>query len=474
MNKHACALLCVLALSACTAPLESPSPSAADSKVKTAGAAARVEELVLLSGPSPFAPQGCGQTEQPVYAALPDEVDDGDGFEFGDEGDPSIAVDPSDPKHLVAAWHQDAALGVIAAASFDGGRSWRSEVVPSLTHCADMAEERVFHSRLGFGPDGLVYLGNEADDGLFPDPRQLASIRVAASVSRDGGLHWQTGFVDDGIDRAPKGFSTLATEPDVAGTALVAWHTEGRVPGGTTYVSRTVDGGASWTRHTARQGLQAEFPFNRIVALRNGTLLLFSADLRPSGYASALELPGAPPATAGLFLQVSRDKAVTWSEPVAVATSRGQQWPGVVEAPDGSVYLSWLGPDDAGAEVQFVSRSDDGGASWTSPVIAVARTDDIHAPLAVSGRGDLGFVYTRPSASGLQDERDAWLAYSTDRGATWQELHIAGPFTLRGADLPTFQETAGTPDGFVAVFLAGPPLAHDGNTDVMFVSIKLK
>jgi hypothetical protein len=456
----------------------SPSPAPTTEAEARAGAAGpKLERLVALSGPSPFAPAGCGTLDEPVRLAAGI-----DPWEFGDESDVSIAANPANPDHLVAAWGQDAALGVVTAVSFDGGRRWQRQVVPSLTHCEDMASERVMHSRLSFGPDGVLYLGNELVDGFYPDPRQLASQRVSVSVSRDGGIGWTTRFVDLGAAEGPKGFSTLMAEPDVAGGAVVTWHWEARAPGGTTFVSRTTDGGATWTRHVARQGLQGEFPFNRILALRDGRLLLISADLTVPGIPAAAVVgmpveealtPILPPAGTSVHIQVSNDKGVTWSDPVAIGSGRAQQWAAAVEAPDGTIYVGWLVTDN-GQDLQVVSRSGDGGATWSSPV-AVARHDLGHASLAVSPDGHVGFAYLDHRRDAARPEqRDAWLAYSTDRGATWSEFHIAGPFTLATGDLGYVQETVGTAEGFAATVLLGPPYAVDGRTDVFFADIRLR
>lgn len=421
--------------------------------------------LTILSGPSPFAPGGCGLVTDPLYLAAAM-----DPYEFGDEADVSIAVDPADPEHLVAAWLQDAGLGILTAASFDGGRSWTTSILPALTHCQDMQQERAFHSRLSFGPDGLLYLGNEVDDGFFPDPRQLATIRIPVSVSRDGGLSWTTRFLDDELPDGPRGFSTLMAEPDVAGAAVVTWHLEGRVPGGTTYVSRTTDGGASWTRHTARQGLQGEFPFNRVLALRDGRLMLFSLDLLPTGIPAAAGVPGVPPASTTLFQQVSLDKGVTWTDPVAIGSGRGQQWPAAVESPTGTLFVGWL-VDGADGVTQVVSRSDDRGATWSAPVVAAPTPDALHPMLALSGDGALGFAYTAPLPSGA-DARDLRFAQSADGGRTWTQSTLAGPMTLAAEDLGVFQETTGTPHGFAAVAPLGPPYARDGRTDVFYVEVR--
>ncbi|HEX7838937.1 MAG TPA: hypothetical protein VF469_15775 [Kofleriaceae bacterium] len=72
-------------------------------------------QLIRVSGASPFG-AGCGGA-QPGVAFTSVEVE------------PSVAVDPTDPAHLVGAWQQDrwsngGANGLGTAASFDGGATW--------------------------------------------------------------------------------------------------------------------------------------------------------------------------------------------------------------------------------------------------------------------------------------------------------------------------------------------------------------
>jgi hypothetical protein len=436
--------------------------------------AAQLVNLARVSGPSPFAPDGCGQPDVPVYQIIPNEIDGFDGQQFGEEADVSIAANPHDPRHLVAAWNQDGALGLSTAASFDGGKNWSRTTIVGITTCTGGEEERSFHARLAFGPDGRIYLAGESDDGLFPDPRQVATIRVPTVSSADGGLNWSAvSFVDGGAaDGGAKGLSTIAAEPDVASSALVAWHTEPTDGVRGTWVSRTTDGGQTWTRYAARSAAPGRLPFNRILALRDGTLLLIGGDSDLATTAPYAFNVGSPPTTP-VVLQRSTDKAATWSAPVTITEDAMIQWPAAVEAPDGTLYLAWLNRDAAGVMVQSVARSTDAGQTWSEPV-AAAVPDHGHPALAVAGNGAIGFVYTDhrnddPATEEL--EYDAWLAYSQDRGLTWRDLHVAGPFNL--AYLGSYQETVGLPQGFAASVLLGPPYAEDGPSDVFVAQMRV-
>ena len=75
--------------------------------------------LVEVSGPSPF-------LDCPIAANDPD-------FGKSTEVEPYVAVDPTNPDHLVGAWIQDFARGIVAAVSFNGGDTWQSVVIPGVT-----------------------------------------------------------------------------------------------------------------------------------------------------------------------------------------------------------------------------------------------------------------------------------------------------------------------------------------------------
>jgi len=115
----------------------------------------------------------------------------------------TMAVDPTDPKHLLA---PDMASGVTE--SRDGGRSWRA---------------------LG-GPSGAMSVAaypNEAS--------HLVAVGMAgAAETRDGGMTWQPLTVPDG---------TAVVTLDRSGALVAAVHA-----GSTAEVYRSTDNGKAWTR----------------------------------------------------------------------------------------------------------------------------------------------------------------------------------------------------------------------------------
>jgi hypothetical protein len=108
--------------------------------------------------------------------------------------EPSIAVNPANPKNVVTAYQEgriadggDATNGF--ATSFDGGKSWKSGELPGLTTYPGQGGqfERASDAVVAFGPNNIVYANSLVFD--FNKNEGLRS-GIAINVSNDGGLHW--------------------------------------------------------------------------------------------------------------------------------------------------------------------------------------------------------------------------------------------------------------------------------------------
>lgn len=170
-----------------------------------------------------------------------------------------------------------------------------------------------------------------------------------------------------------------------------------------------------------------------------------SAALAPSGKgrqrsASAARLPDGAIAvawedtrfcTGQIVVSRSQDGGASWSEPVRVGPwNRPQHTPSLVALPDGALVVAWqevLGADRG--EIR-VSRSTDGGATWSPRVrVDFQRMVDAWSPaLAVdAATGDLwlAFVDTR----GEPPNRRVYVTRSTDGGATFGDPARVDPRT---------------------------------------------
>ena len=108
--------------------------------------------------------------------------------------EPSIAVNPANPRNVVAVYQEgriadggDATNGY--ATTFDAGKTWRYGELPNLTtfpHQGGMFE-RASDAVVAFGPHNTVYANSLVFD--FNTGGGLRS-GIAVNVSKDGGRHW--------------------------------------------------------------------------------------------------------------------------------------------------------------------------------------------------------------------------------------------------------------------------------------------
>src|SRR5438876_5267853 len=110
------------------------------------------------------------------------------------EIEPSIAVNPKNPKNVVAVFQDrriaDGGDATNAfATSLDGSKTWTTGTIPGLTNYPGQGGffERASDAVVAFGPDGTVYANS-----LVFDWNKNEGLRsgIAVNVSKDGGRYW--------------------------------------------------------------------------------------------------------------------------------------------------------------------------------------------------------------------------------------------------------------------------------------------
>ena len=440
----------------------------------------------LATGPSPFAP-GCGGPHE----ALPTSVNYQD-----TEIEPWVAVDPTDPRHIVAFFQQDrwsdgAAHGLVARISHDGGASWPTTSFPELSRCAGASRgdpgyfERSSDPWVSFSPNGNLYAISISTD--------ISTARNAVVVSRstNGGSSWETPIrlkFDRNRADVPLGTKfndkeSITADPGNSRFAFAVWDRlvfpSGRAAAaaqehnkfafrGPTWFARTANGGDSWqkARPIFDPGEQNQTLANQIVVEPNGDLVDGFTLLKSHGN----------PRNRGTSVGVIRssDKGKTWSGPTIVAKepSVGVSDPEpvnclppsvrttpctavrtgdivpdfAVDRSDGNLYAVWQEQDSVssfGDDTIMLSRSTDGGRSWSDPVKVndtpggAYNTQAFTASVDVRGNGDVAVTYydMRDDVAGDSTlDTDYWVAHSHDGGQTWSvSQQLAGPFDMRSA-----------------------------------------
>jgi len=180
----------------------------------------------------------------------------------------------------------------------------------------------------------------------------------------------------------------------------------------------------------------------------------------------------------------SDDGGRTWDGPVTFgAVGRGARrdrhdvrvrsglFPGIAALRDGTVVALWASRPSA----IVVSRSRDGGRTWTRGRVVVRRPGRVLTPtLAATSDGTLGASWTEVAG----DRAEVVFAASKDRGRTWRTRRLIGPFDLRAAPragrsrfLGDYAGLAAVPGGFGVLVAVAPPSARRGRSDVVFARV---
>ena len=423
---------------------------------------------VVVSGVSTLA-AGCDRTNSTGTLYVNAEVE------------PHFTVNPLAPDHFIGAWQQDrwsngGARGLVAAASFDGGRSWTKSAAPFSRCTGGNAANggdywRASDPWVAITPDGTAFqiaiaFGGGATESTGPNV-------VAVSRSRDGGVSWESPRVlkQDGVE-AFNDKEAVSADPTAARYVYAVWDRSGPNDSSATWFARTTDGGDSWepARMIYDPGPNGSTLNNQIVVLPDGTLINFFSEFSLSqGSTTSVQLA----------LMRSIDKGLTWSARVRVADSLavgtsdpdagthirdGAALGHITADRQGRLFVVWQDARlSAGLrDAVLLTSSNDGGLTWTNPVrVNSAGSVPAFVPsVAVARDGTIGVTYfdfrnNTPDRNTLLT--DYWLARSRD-GVTWTDTHVAGTFdyaiapSAGGLFLGDYQGIATVGNAFVPFF----------------------
>jgi BNR repeat-like domain len=275
----------------------------------------------VSANPSPYATPGCLglDTPQAPFGSL---------NYLNSEVEPQVAVDPTNPNHLVGVWQQDrwsdgGAHGLVAGYSTNGGLSWTVSPQPFSVcyHASGFAGDYLNYQRASdpwvsigpgtpAGPSGsTVYsVSLSFDQTPYPGDPNARNNAVGAAVSYDGGATWtnvQAIIADPCFSGSfgPPGYTcnsakayvfndkeSVTADPTHPGVAYAVWDRlvapPASFPGfiherayfGQTFFSKTTDYGQHWSTPNIIVGLasQDQTIGNQIVINRqNGALYDF-------------------------------------------------------------------------------------------------------------------------------------------------------------------------------------------------------
>jgi hypothetical protein len=453
-----------------------------------------------VAGKSPFIGRDCN-------VATPYYTQPG-----GKEGEPSIAVNPARPSNRIATWMDATRATVNTAYTTDGGRTWTLSIPQGIDGCTGNQRndwEASGDPWLTFGPDGTAYLSTLTWAHFVTPPATGYVSVIHVQTSDDGGRTWSEP-VTLGGQRAVSDKPVVLADPNHAGVAYEIWRNQsfGLPVGdrGTTLLlfAKTTDGGATWSRPVhIDEGTPADFFGSpQISVLRDGRLVATSSLANPAGGTD-------------LLAWRSGNHGHTWSGPVVIrnapaggtapicdlftagadaSSSSGQQ------TVDGNavVFVSLDGPAaTAGGGAIILSRSTDGGATWTNRTIVRSDRPLLLASIASGKAGRLGLVWDEIDTAGVDcataaiptrtrfaaswNGRNGWSGAVTV-GARWWNLASGtrGTGGFSGYFIGDYQSLASIPAGFTTITVQGEVLTGAGQapsitgaTEVMVAKIRL-
>jgi hypothetical protein len=374
------------------------------------------------------------------------------------EVEPYVAANPANGANLVGVWQQDrwsngGARGMLAAASFDGGRTWATSMA-AFSRCtggnaANGGDyELASDPWVAIGPDGIVYQSAIAFSGQVNAPGSTSAILVSRSL--DGGRSWAspTTLIRDAVDNF-NDKDSITADPAITGYAYAVWDRLSATGHGPTYLSRTTSGGSTWEapRPIYDPGPTSQTINNQTVVLADGTLVTFFTQFDDGG---------AGHATATLGVVRSSDKGVTWSGRIVVSPVQsvgtrdpqngtfvrdGTNLGAIAAGPHNDVVVVWQDARFSGGVRDGIalSRSTDGGLTWSTPA-RINRDPSVPAfepAVAVRSDGTIGVTYydfRSNTADPATLPTDYWIVRSSD-GVSWRESRVAGPFDLATAPI---------------------------------------
>jgi hypothetical protein len=350
-----------------------------------------------------------------------------------------LAVDPGNRLHMLGG-AQEGRLptGAARASGFyvseDGGKSWERGLLPDIHRRVGGKHVRVSDPVVALSADGHGYyatLGLNFGRGpAFP-----SSSAILVSRSDDGGHTWRSPVV---VARG-RGNHFLDKEwlaVDSTGALYATW-TDSRLgasPVQRVVLSRSVDGGASWTapkRISAASDRSAAAP----VVLPG-----------PNGRVAVAYLHFSSLDRTTLRVVRSSDAGATWSRPVRVASYEGGSVLGIraesglagtARPGTGRLELAWQA-HGRGFDTSdlFTSRSGDGGASWSRPRRLQAGSGPQFTPALATKDGVVHLLfYEGTGGENPQRFRVAYARSSNGGGSFGRPKAVSPSFSPRNAVL---------------------------------------
>jgi hypothetical protein len=300
--------------------------------------------------------------------------------QFGAHAEPSVAVNPRNPRNLLAASQviQGQARGLATYASVDGGVTWQSNGLLPGAALESEADVTVAFDQAGHG-----YVSGGMSHGIGGGAGTTYVWRTD-----DGGRHFgpAVAAMPGSIDHPG-----LAADPTAGSTDLylagIAFHGSA----GELSFTRSTDSGRSF--EPARSIDPSHSPYDRLTVVAAG----------PDGTVSVMYYAEPPHGSVTVYVATSTDHGASFAAPVRLGTIRSPApVPGVnarsgpaiaIDPHTGAIYASVTSyaPATRASEVEvFTSR--DHGRSWSGPTVVASTVGGAYfqPQLAAGDGGQVG------------------------------------------------------------------------------------